>query len=58
MVIWVSVFECRPKFGVRGGPKFMTIRVGNMLAMWAVIRIMWTSLYRWTMTKSISNIVI
>ena len=36
----------------QGGQEFVTIRAGNVLAMWAVIRIVWTSLYRRTMTET------
>ena len=49
----VAAIVCRPIHGVRGCTKFVTIRVGNMLAMWAVIRIVWTSLFRTLLSEPI-----
>ena len=42
MVIWMVVVVSHSMSGVGGCPRFVTIRFGNVLAMWAVTRIVWT----------------
>ena len=46
IVRWTGAVVRRPMLGVRGCVMFVTIRIVNMLTMWAVTRTVLTKLYK------------